>query len=231
MRIVVTSFEIYLSILKAVVRLPNKLPAEIRNNPHLSLVQANLLDLDATQMYRLTEDCDAVASCLGHNVSWRGIFGPPYRLVTEATHRLSEALKSHKKEEPSQFVLMSSAGVRNRDLHEKISLGQRLIIGLLRLLIPPHTDNERAADILRVNVSKNNEILTWCIVRPDTLTDVLENTGYEVFQSPIRSAIFDPGTTSRLNVARFMVDLITDQTLWNCWRGQMPVVYDRSQMS
>jgi len=214
---------------KAVVRSPDRLPGMLRNHPLVSVVHADLLDLDAAQLRRLTEDCDVVASCLGHHVSLRGIFGPPYRLVTKATRRLSEAISSHRREAPARFVLMNSAGIRNRDLHEGISLAQRLIVGLLRVLIPPHADNESAADYLRVCVSKADQGLEWCIVRPDTLTDASETNGYAVYESPTRSAIFDPGTTSRLNVARFMTDLILDREVWDRWRGQMPVVYDQDE--
>jgi hypothetical protein len=37
---------------------------------------------------------------------------------------------------------------------------------------------------------------------------------YEVYASPIRSAIFDAGITSRINVGHFMADLITDDDMW-----------------
>lgn len=212
---------------KAVVRSPGKLPEALRHHPRVSVVHANLLGLHATELCRLTDDCDSVASCLGHNISWRGIFGPPYRLVTEATRRLSEALRSHRREAPAKLLLMNSAAIRNRDLHETMTPRQRLAIGLLHLLIPPHADNESTADFLRLGVGRDDAGLEWCVVRPDTLTDSTEYNGYEVFKSPTRCALFDPGTSSRLNVARFMADLTTDRTTWDQWRGQMPVVYDR----
>ena len=45
--------------------------------------------------------------------------------------------------------------------------------------------------------------------------------------SPIRSAIFDAGKTSRINVGCFMADLIGDEEVWNQWMGKMPVIYNR----
>jgi len=33
--------------------------------------------------------------------------------------------------------------------------------------------------------------------------------------------------TSRINVANFMAELITDDTLWSTWKGQMPVSYNK----
>jgi hypothetical protein len=62
-------------------------------------------------------------------------------------------------------------------------------------------------------------------VRPDTLINEDEVTEYEVHPSPTRSAIFDAGKTSRINVGHFMAELITDDELWNRWKGQMPVIY------
>ena len=58
------------------------------------------------------------------------------------------------------------------------------------------------------------------------LIDENDVTEYEVHQSPIRSAIFDSGRTSRINVGHFMADLITDDNTWNKWKGQMPVIYN-----
>lgn len=44
--------------------------------------------------------------------------------------------------------------------------------------------------------------------------------------SPTRSAIFDTGETSRINVGWFMADLITDLHTWNEWKGKMTVIYN-----
>ena len=214
------------SAVRVVVRSRDGLPVALRSHHRLSMIQASLLDLDDSELKQLTDGCDAAASCLGHNMSLKGVFGPPHRLVTEATRRLTEALKANAREKPVRFVLMNTAGNRNRDLQEPVTLGQRAMISVIRLLIPPHADNEQAANFLRLDIGRNDTALEWCVVRPDTLTNDSESTGYEVFASPIRNAIFDPGRTSRLNVARFMADLTTDDSAWSRWRGQMPVIYD-----
>lgn len=214
------------SRVRVVVRSKDRLPEALRNHPRLSIIEASLLDLDDTELKQLTEGCGAAASCLGHGMSLKGLFGPPYRLVTEATRRLTEALKATAREKPARFVLMNTAGNRNRNLVEEISPAHSAVVGMIRLLIPPHADNEQAADFLRLDIGQNDTALEWCVVRPDTLTNDTESTAYQAFASPIRSAIFDPGQTSRLNVARFMADLITDDNAWSRWRGQMPVIYD-----
>lgn len=213
---------------KVIVRLPDKLPEAIKNHENLSMIQASVLDLSDAEMVQCVNGCNAVASCLGHNISLKGIYGPPRRLVTDATRRLCSAIKANKPEAPVKFVLMNTTGNSNRDLHEQISFGQKCVIGLLRLLLPPHVDNEKAADYLRTKVGQNDRAIEWAAVRPDNLIDENEVTEYEMYSSPIRSAIFDPGSTSRINVGHFMADLITDDNIWNKWKGQMPVIYNKA---
>ena len=214
---------------RAVVRAPDRIPEALRDHPCLAITQAHLLELGADQLKQLTDGCDAVASCLGHNLSFKGIFGPPYRLVTEATRRLTVALRAHGREQPARFVLMNTTGNSNRDIDEPVGLGQRLVIGLLRLAVPPHADNERAADFLRKEIGQDDSALEWCVVRPDSLVNEPEVTEYEVYPSPIRSAIFDAGKTSRSNVAHFMAGLMTDDESRRRWQGQMPVIYNKTR--
>jgi len=214
---------------KIIVRSPDKLPEIFRNNANLSVIQASVLDLSDAEMTSHVKGCEAVASFLGHNMSIKGLYGHPRRLVTDAARRLCKAIKANKPLEPVKYVLMNTTGNSNRDLPERISFGQKCIIWLLRLLLPPHVDNEQAADYLRTEVVQNDEMIEWAVVRPDKLIDQGEVSGYEVHPSPIRSAIFDAGTTSRINVGSFMADLITDHDTWNNWKGQMPVIYNKAQ--
>ena len=212
---------------KIIVRSTNNLPDAVTNHDHLTVIQASVLDLSDAEMAQHVSGCDAVASCLGHNMSFKGIYGQPRRLVTDATRRLYSAIRVSKVDTPVRFVLMNTTGNRNRDLPEPISFGQKIVIGLLRLLLPPHVDNEQAADYLRSIVGQNDSAIEWAAVRPDGLIDESEVSEYEIHPSPIRSAIFDAGKTSRINVAHFMAELITDDQTWNQWKGQMPVIYNR----
>lgn len=213
---------------KVIVRSLDKLPESLKNHDQLRVVCASVLDLSKAEMAQHVYGCDAVASCLGHNMSWKGIYGHPRRLVTDASRRLCNAIKEYKSEKPTKFVLMNTAGNSNRDLHEPISFGQKFIIRILRLLLPPHVDNEKAADYLRTNVGQNDQKIEWVAVRPDNLIHEDRVTEYEVHPSPIRSAIFDAGSTSRVNVGHFMADLITNEDIWNKWKGQMPVIYNKT---
>ena len=213
---------------KVIVRSPDKLPQVVKTHDNLSVIHASILDLSDAEMIQHVNGCDAVASCLGHNMTLRGIYGHPRRLVTDATRRLCSAIKANKPEAPVRFVLMNTVGNSNRDLDERISFGQKCVIGLLRLLMPPHVDNEQAADYLRTKVGQNDGLIEWAVVRPDSLIDESEVTEYEVHPSPTRSAIFDAGSTSRINVGHFMADLIIDDDVWKKWKGQMPVIYNKA---
>ena len=212
---------------KVIVRAPDELPDQQRNHGTLTVIHAALLDLTDAQLAFHVKGCDAVASCLGHNPSLKGMYGRPRMLVSEATRRLCRAIKANDPEKPVRFALMNTAGNQNRDASERINLIEKCVIGVIRTLLPPHLDNERAADVLRTQIGPYDELLEWVVVRPDSLTNEAAVTDYVVHPSPIRSAIFDPGKTSRVNVAHFMAELIADAAIWRTWRGQMPVVYNR----
>lgn len=213
---------------KAVVRSADRLPESIRNEPNLSIIEASILNLSDTEMAEHVAGCDAIASCLGHNLTFKGMYGKPRRLVTDAARRLCTAIKANKPEKPIKYVLMNTTGNRNRDLDEPISFAERGVIALLRLLLPPHVDNEKAADFLRTEIGQNDPIIEWTAVRPDGLINESEVSEYEVYPSPTRSAIFNAGKVSRINVAHFMANLINEDHLWQKWKGQMPVIYSKS---
>jgi len=215
---------------KVIVRSPEKLPESLRNNELLQIISASILELSDKEMSEHVFDCHSIASCLGHNMNWKGIYGQPRKLVTDTTRRLCNAIKANNPNNPIRYVLMNTTGNRNRDLSEPISFGQKCVIGLIRLLLPPHVDNEKAADFLRTQIGQNNEFIEWTVVRPDNLINEEEVTDYEIHSSPIRSAIFDAGKTSRINVGNFMANLINDNDLWNKWKGQMPVIYNKSSL-
>ncbi|MEN8201836.1 MAG: NAD(P)-binding oxidoreductase [Bacteroidota bacterium] len=212
----------------AIVRSPEKIHEFLGTHPQLSVVQASLLELSDEALISLVEGCDAVASCLGHNLTLKGIYGKPRRLVTDATRRLCAAIEANTSMPPGKYVLMNTSGNRNRDLKEQISFLQRLVLGLIRLLLPPQPDNEKAADYLRTGIGQNHKTIEWVAVRPDSLVNEAHVSDYDLHPSPIRSALFNPGKTSRINVAHFIADLITDKAKWDAWKGQMPVIYNRS---
>lgn len=211
---------------RIIVRSTESLPDAMLHHKNLSVTEASLLALSNTDVAKHVNGCDAIASCLGHNMTFKGLFGRPHRLVTEATRALCDAVAADQSAKPVKFILMNTTGNRNRDLDEPISLAQKCVIGLLRVLLPPHADNEAAADYLRTEIGQNSPTFEWAAVRPDGLIDETDVTKFELHLSPTRSAIFDPGFTSRINVASFMADLITEDHIWTRWKGTMPVIYN-----
>ena len=211
---------------RIIVRSPEKLPDFLQDRERLEIVKASLLDLSDEELAVQVQDCDSIASCLGHNINFKGIWGKPRRLVTDACRRLCSTIQANSSDKKVKFVLMNTVGNRNRDLKEPISLGERFVIALLRIFVPPHPDNEQAAEYLRTRVGQNHPHIEWAAVRPDTLIDEEEGSRYEIHPSPVRSGIFNAGKTSRINVAHFMAELITEAPVWERWKGQMPVIYN-----
>ena len=212
---------------KIIVRSVKELSEKTLLNENLSVIQASVLNLGDEQLIEHVSDCDALASCLGHNMTFNGLFGAPRRLVTDATRRLCAAVKANNPKAPVKFVLMNTSGCVNRDLSEKISFAHKCVIWLLRVLLPPHVDNEKAAEYLRSEIGQNDAFIEWAAVRPDGLIDADDVTQYTVHPSPTRSAIFKAGQTSRINVGHFMAELITDDDTWEEWKGGMPVIYNQ----
>jgi len=213
-------------LVRIIVRSESNVSATVNNLENLSIIHASVLELGDAELVQHVKGCKAVISCLGHNLNIKGLYGQPRRLVTEATLRLCEAIKANKPNSPVKYVLMNTTGNSNRDLNERISFSQACVIWLLRLLLPPHVDNEKAADYLRIHIGQDDSEIEWVAVRPDNLTNEATVTEYEVYPSPIRSAIFDAGTTSRINIGHFMTELVTNQDKWAEWKGQMPVIYN-----
>ena len=211
---------------KVIVRSPEKLPDTIKNHDRLSVICASVLELSDEEMQQHVAGCNAVASCLGHNMTFKGIFGKPRRLVTETTQRLCTAIKANKSEVLTKYVLMNTVANRNPDLNESISFAQRCLVGLLRLLLPPHQDNEKATEYLRTDIGQKDNTIEWTAVRPSALIDEENASEIEVYPSPMRSILKD-GQISRINVGHFMADLITNNDIWNKWKGQMPVIYNK----
>lgn len=212
---------------KLVVRDPTALPDELIKHDKATVIKGDILSYSIEELRLYVEDCNAVISCLGHNLTPKGIFGYPQRLVTLAVERLCQAIQQLKPSEPIKFILMNSTGNKNTLANEKTSLMHTLVVGLIRYLVPPHADNEQAAKHLQSDIGLKNKSIEWVVVRPDTLINEVIATHYLVHSSPVRSAIFDAGKTSRINVAHFMSQLVFNHNTWKKWRGEMPVIYDQ----
>lgn len=210
---------------RAIVRSAGRLPAGAAADPNLEVVEADLLALDDAALQRHLAGCGAVLSCLGHVLSVRGILGPPWDLVTRATRRVCRAVEALRPDRPVAFILLSSVSVNDPQRPDRRRRGlERAFLGLLRVLLPPARDNQRAVDVLRRSVGTAHPYLQWTAVRPDTLLEG-DATEYAVHEGLVDS-LFAPGHSRMANVARFMAELAADPAAWEAWRGKLPVLVD-----
>jgi hypothetical protein len=101
---------------------------------------------------------------------------------------------------------------------------ERAFLWVLRGVIPPARDNQRAADFLQEQVGAGDPFVQWTVVRPDTLLPG-EVSRYALHEGLV-NGLFSPGATRMANVAHFMCDLVTDPTVWADWKGKLPVIVD-----
>lgn len=210
----------------AIVRPSSSLRDSFGDQANYHEVSAAIAEMSDAELAPLLTDCDVVLSCLGHNLTFKGMFGKPRRLVTDAMRKVVRVIEDLQPATKKKVILMNTTGNANRDIPEVPPLSQRIVVTLLRHLLPPHVDNEQAADFLRTQVSQAHAGIEWAAVRPDGLIDETAVSAYQVHPSPTRNAIFDAGQTSRINVADFMAELATDLETWARWRGRMPVIYN-----
>jgi len=212
---------------KIIVRDPVKIPDIHRKNRFLECITGNITGLEHDEFLSLVSGCDGVISCLGHNITLKGVFGEPKMLVTDTLKKISEAIVTNGQER-TKFVLMNTTANRNSGIGEKYGLPDRVVLSLLYRFLPPQRDNVEAASFLVSEVGSDNSQIEWVVVRPDTLVDDENESEYEIHKSPIQSPVFKAGKTSRINVSSFMVSLLFDEKLWERWKFQMPVIYNKN---
>lgn len=209
----------------AIVRSAGRLPTGVVGNPSLTVVETDLLSVPVATLAEHLRGCEAVISCLGHTLSLRGVFGPPRDLVEHAVRSVRAAAVAVEPPTPIRLALMSSVSVNRPDKADQHrGSGQRALLGILRGLVPPARDNQRAADFLAHQVGGGDRHLEWVVVRPDSLVEG-EMGPYEVHDEIVAS-LFRPDHTRMAQVAHFLCELVTDEGLWTRWRGQMPVITD-----
>ncbi len=212
---------------RAIVRSPRKLLAGTAEHPNVAVVEADLLSLSDDDLQRHLRGCDAVISCLGHVLSLKGVFGPPRDLVTRATTRLCQGIEALKPAEPIKFVLMGSVSVNHPgglDTHR--GTFEKMIVWMLRGLVPPARDNQQAADYLWRDIGTANSYVQWVAVRPDTLLKG-EVSVYALHEGLV-SSLFAPASTNLANVAHFMSALVVDPKVWGDWKGKFPVIVNET---
>jgi len=212
--------------IRIVVRESAILSAEVLESPLVEIKRGNIAEFNDSDMAGLLEGSDAIVSCLGHNITIRGMFGNPRNLVSDTIKNVCETVRK-RADKKVKLILMSTTACTNAATGEKNSCGESIVLSILKLLLPPHRDNVKAAGYLQKEIGKRDEEIEWVAVRPDTLVNDDNESAYEVYKSPTRSPVFNAGKTSRINVSHFMVALLTNDKLWREWQFKMPVVYNK----
>jgi uncharacterized protein YbjT (DUF2867 family) len=209
----------------AIVRSPDRLPVGVVGNALLTVVQADPLAIPVELLAGHLKGCDTVISCLGHTISPKGVLGPPHHLVEQAVQAVRTAAVTAQPQQPVRLVLMSSVSVNQpARADSRRGRAERAYLWLIRAAVPPARDNQRAADFLVHEVGTTDRYLEWVVVRPDTLRD--GDVGEYRVSGELVSSVFRPDSTRMAQVADFMCELVTDDTLWQRWRGRMPVITD-----
>jgi hypothetical protein len=179
------------------------------------------------ELRRHLQGCGTVISCLGHAPNLRGVYGPPRDLVEGAVRAVCEAAASLRPASPIRLILMSSVSVnRPARADTRRGAGERAFVGLVRALVPPARDNQRAADYLAREIGVDHPFVSWVVVRPDSLVEG-ERSAYRAHDGLVAS-LFRPDKTRMANVARFMAELTSNEAAWRRWRGKMPVIVDET---
>ncbi|CAJ1932515.1 unnamed protein product [Cylindrotheca closterium] len=194
----------------------SKLNDKTKNIDRLEISEGSITQMKHEQLVELTKDCDYVVSCLGHNMTFKGMFVKDRRLVADACKKLTKAMPASCK-----FLLMGSDGVAHKGVDPKRKLGERAIIFMLRYLIPPHADNEKAAAYL---LGPDGKKLDWVIVRPTNLVDAEEASGKYTISEKAEVSLFGDTSISRNDVAHFFVELMTKEETYSKYQHKMPVV-------
>jgi nucleoside-diphosphate-sugar epimerase len=209
---------------RMVVRDSAIIPADISENKSVEIIKGNIHESDAARIERLISGCEYCASCLGHNINLKGLFGHPRKLVVRTIEKITRAMESLAP--GGKFILMSTTAYTNTQQGEANSFGERIVFSVLELLLPPHKDNMLAANHLVHGIGSGTRV-EWVAVRPDSLFDEKTVSGYDIYPSKTRSPIFHPGKTSRINVGHFMAELFVNDGLWQEWKYKTPVIYNK----
>jgi hypothetical protein len=210
---------------RIILRESATIPQSILDNPLVEVIKGNINELNDSELTQLISGRNVIISCLGHNVTLNGLFGKPCYLVFDAVRRVCETAKNT--DNRIKLILMSTVAYTNASRGEEKSPGEKIMLALVNLFLPPHRDNVRAANFLVDIIGNMDEIVEWIAVRPDSLVNVDEESSYEIYDSPVSIIIKNEGKTSRINAAHFMAELVTDEELWRKWSFKMPVVYNK----
>lgn len=188
--------------------------------PLLTITEASIVDMTDQQLHDHCSNADNVVCCLGHNMTLKGMYGHPRRFVSETVQRLCKIL-AQTTGQRRKFIVMTSDGVPHPS-DDPYGFWTRCIMGMIRRCVPPHADNEAVGTYLYNLIGSGN--MEWIMVRPTNLVNG-PITKYVLHDKPV-GGLFGNQVVSRANVAKYMVDLITNDVLFKQYKFRMPVIHD-----
>ena len=210
----------------AIVRSEDRLPVGAKGHKRLTTVVApnGHLALSDAEFVEHLRGCDAVISSLGHNLTFKGIYGAPRMLCTDSVLQICRTAEQLKPKTPIRLIVMNTEGVDRLDgADPQRKVGERLLLGLLWLLLPPMTDNVRVMQALHTEARANPHV-EFCGVRPSDMIDG-EPSAYTV-HATLQNGIFNAGKSTRANVGAFMAELATETSTWKQWKNAFPHILD-----
>jgi putative NADH-flavin reductase len=81
--------------IKIIVRSTSSIPYNWNNNAQLTIIKGNISEMTVNELSGYIADCQSVASCLGHNLTLKGIYGKPRNLVTASVALLCAAISQN----------------------------------------------------------------------------------------------------------------------------------------
>ena len=184
--------------------------------PLLTIIEESVVDLTDQQIQEYCQHVENVVCCLGHT----GIYAKPRRFVSETVQRFATILASSTGPK-RKFIVMTSDGVPHPS-DDPYGFWLRTMMGCIRRCVPPHADNEAVGTYFCNLIGAGN--MEWVMVRPTYLING-PVTKYKLYNKPV-GLLFGNQVVTRANVAKFMVDLIMDGSLFTEYRFRMPVVHD-----
>jgi hypothetical protein len=109
-----------------------------------------------------------------------------------ATLMQRDRIQCRARSDPIHSHELRRRGVRNPELGETRNWYERGLLFLLRQCLPPHRDNEAAAEYLNRGIGNRNKHIEWCSVGPDSLINA-EISPYEIVASLTTGIFTGPG--------------------------------------
>lgn len=215
-----------------IVRSESRLPEAAKGHKLLTVVEApnGHLALSDAEMMGHVRGCDAVVSCLGHNLTFKGVYGSPRMLCRDTVRQVCEACRQLQPPSPVKLVVVSTEGVDRPDgADPKRGLAERLVLWLLWLLLPPHADNMAVVEYLHREAPSNPHV-EFCAPRPSDMGPPRHTPGEEpaafTLHATLQNGLFNAGSTRKASVGAFMADLVTKASSWQQWRNAYPHILD-----